>query len=150
MSKKSDYLEILEAAIRIEHKCEPIHKGTNFVSEKTQDGVTVWEGCVEVFDLAGHREFRTCFAWPDTAGGKLKIFAIPESQFIDSPAKAVQSALFMGAQPLRAGANNLEELRHLLQECKGHLQRMAMKVEDLNAAFEAVRETTARPGRTCL
>ena len=44
MPNKADYLGALEAAVLIQHRCKPTHKGTVFVEEKTADGEIVWQG----------------------------------------------------------------------------------------------------------
>jgi hypothetical protein len=100
MSRKADYIDALESAILVKHKCMPTHRETIFVREETEDKETVWEGEVETFDLAGHKEAKRCFAWRYTDGnGGVKIFAVLENQFIDSAKRAVQAAIFMDAQP---------------------------------------------------
>jgi hypothetical protein len=140
---KDDYLDNLKAAILIEHRCTPTHRGTRFVQETTSNGDTVWEGNVEVFSLLSHGQFKTCYAWQHTDDkGKLKIFAVQESQFIDSPARAVQAALFMDAQPPVAPfLKSFEALKLSLAECKNRIRKIAMTIENLDATIQTVRQT---------
>jgi hypothetical protein len=93
MSRPSDYLECLKTAIFINHKCKPRHRETAFVHVKTKDAETVWSGHVEVFDLDGHREADTCYAWQNAENAG-KIFAVLANNFIDSPKRAVEAAIF--------------------------------------------------------
>jgi hypothetical protein len=99
MSQQSEYLESLQAAILLQHKCKPTHRETVFVHEKTRQDETVWKGHVEVFDVAGHKEAKTCYAWQNknknTDYGDVKIFAVLGSKVVDSPGRAVQAAIFV-------------------------------------------------------
>ena len=95
MPRRSNYIESLEAAIQLRHKCQPTHRETVFVHEKTKADETVWQGHVEVFDIAGHKKARTCYAWQNDKYGEVKIFAVLGSSFIDSPKKAIQAAIFV-------------------------------------------------------
>jgi hypothetical protein len=143
MVTNNDYLDNLKAAILIEHRCAPMHKGTRFVHETTSTGDTVWEGDVEVFSLSAHGQSKTCYAWQHTDyNGKLKIFAVLESQFIDSPSRAVQAALFMDAQPPVAPfLKSFEALKLSLAECKNRIRKIAMTIENLDATIQTVRQT---------
>lgn len=131
MSNKADYLMALEAAIVIKHKCRPNHIETVFVREKTTDNETVWEGPVETFNLTGHKEAKSCYAWRHAdPRGPVKIFAVLENQFIDSPRKAVQSALFTDAlPPVNKITRELKYIREQLEDCKNIIHRIRMKVD---------------------
>jgi hypothetical protein len=143
MVAKDNYLNNLKAAILIEHRCTPMHKGTCFVQETTSAGDTVWEGDVEVFSLSGDGQPKTYYAWQHTDhNGKLKIFAVQDSQLIDSPSRAVQAALFMGAQPPVAPfLKSFEALKLLLAECKNRIRKIAMTIENLDATIQTDRQT---------
>jgi hypothetical protein len=78
MSHQSDYLESLKAAIFVNHKCKPSHRETAFVHVKTNDAETVWKGRVEIFDLVGHHEADTCYAWQNSENAGIKILAVLE------------------------------------------------------------------------
>ena len=56
------YIEELQEAIRHLYHAEPIHVETVPVHEEFQ-GQTVWEGEVEVFDLADFAETNRVYAW---------------------------------------------------------------------------------------
>lgn len=145
MVAKDDYIEQLKAAILIEHKSTPTHKGTYFVQETTLDGETVWEGHVEVFRISGHSQAKTCYAWQHAVGkGKVKIFVVLENQFVDSPSRAVQAALFMGAQPpIDPVSRNVDSLKRLLVDCKNRVRKIAMTVDHLGATVQPARQTRA-------
>lgn len=89
----------LQAAIKLEHKCKPTHRETVFVHEKTDSGETVWRGYVEVFDIAGHKKAKTCYAWQHVRGNEVKIITVLGSSVISSAQRAVQAAIFIGTQP---------------------------------------------------
>jgi len=99
-SPESDHLLALQAAIQLKHRCWPVHRESVFVHETTEARETVWMGTVEVFDLRGHKEAKTCYAWQHNKGdGDTKIFTVLGNQLIDSPKRAVQAAIFLDQQP---------------------------------------------------
>jgi hypothetical protein len=57
-----NYLEELRGVIRRLHGAEATHVESVPVKE-TFRGETVWEGIVEVFDLAGHATAHRVYAW---------------------------------------------------------------------------------------
>jgi hypothetical protein len=99
MREKADYLDALEAAILTKHKCAPTHRETVSVQEKTVRGEMVWEGEVEVFDLTGHKDAQTCYAWRHTDGVGTKIFTVLGSHIVSSAKRAIQAAIFVDVQP---------------------------------------------------
>ena len=141
MPRKIDYLDTLEAAILIKHKCKATHRETVFVLESTKDNEIVWEGNVEVFVLTGHAKAKICYAWQHAdENGHLKIFTVLENQFIDSARKALQAAIFIDAQPLiRQSPAGLEFLIEQLEECKSILRRIGTRAENLAATIETAR-----------
>jgi hypothetical protein len=150
MSRKAEYLEALEAAILIKHKCKPTHRETVFVREETEEKETVWEGYVDTFDLTGHKEAKACYAWQYTDGkGGVKIFAVLENQFIDSAKRAVQAAIFMDVQPLlRHSPQDWELFKKQLEEFKKTLRGIGTKIdvlEDSARVVKGARENTPRP-----
>jgi hypothetical protein len=150
MPNKIDYLGTLEAAIIINHKCKPAHKETVFVSEKTRKSETMWEGDVEIFHLIGHDEAKICYAWQYTdEKRRIKIFAVLENQFIDSARKAVQAALFMGAQPpVNKTMIELQILKKQLEECHSILRRIGGKVDvSIEAGSEISGKVQPAPPR---
>lgn len=104
MPRWANNLDKLEAAILMQHKCRPVHRATVPVHVKTRDSETLWKGHVEIFDIMGHVEAKTCYAWQHIEGnGKEKIFAIMENQVICSAKRAVQAAIFVDEQRLSFG-----------------------------------------------
>ena len=63
------YIEFLQDAILKTHGCRSVHARTVPVHE-TFKGQTVWQGDVEVFELAGHPKARTGYAWGYTEDGQ--------------------------------------------------------------------------------
>ncbi|HTV39201.1 MAG TPA: hypothetical protein VMF08_01390 [Candidatus Sulfotelmatobacter sp.] len=101
MVKNDFYLKVLESAIFIKHECKATHRETVFVQETAPGNEMVWTGHVEVFDLAWHETATRCYAWIHISENEpAKIFALPRSQVIDSPRRAVRAAIFSDAQPV--------------------------------------------------
>ncbi len=137
MARQVEYLEELQIAIRFKHCCNAAHKESVFVHEKTKSGETVWKGYVEVFDLTGrHEESKTCYAWLNRKANGLKILTVMGNLLIDSAPKAVQAAIFVGAQP--AFTTNLDLLNSQLQHSIKVLQEQ-INSEDLDAAIQATK-----------
>ena len=103
MAGRDEYLGELQAAIKLEHKCKPTHQKTVFVHEKTDMNETVWRGYVEVFEVAGHKKAKICYAWRLVHGNEIKIITVLGSSVITSAQRAVQAAIFIGTQPLVTG-----------------------------------------------
>jgi hypothetical protein len=85
------YIQALRDAIQHMHGCASRYVSTVPVKEEHQ-GRTVWDGDVEVFDLAGHPKASQCEAWgyQDDAG-KWQYVAVLKIVPADSPANAVRS-----------------------------------------------------------
>jgi hypothetical protein len=137
MAKNGDYLSALELAIRIRHKCRPTHRQTVFVTTKTHDKETVWEGLVEEFGLTGHETAMDCYAWRHMCpNGSSKIITVLQNKFIDSAQKAVEAAIFIDAQPpVLKFSDELKLLAKQLKECKVLIHKMGIKSDDLSAAI---------------
>jgi mRNA-degrading endonuclease HigB of HigAB toxin-antitoxin module len=98
MKRQVEHLDELQVAIRLKYYCEPSHRKSVFVHEKAGLGETAWKGYVEVFDLTGHAEAKTCYAWVNRQPTGLQIVTVLGNHFIDSAQKAVRSAIFVDAQ----------------------------------------------------
>jgi hypothetical protein len=85
------YIQALRDAIRQQHGCASRHSQTVAVQEAVE-GKIVWQGDVELFDLAGHPKARQCYAWGfhDDAG-KWQYIAILKIAPADSALNAVRS-----------------------------------------------------------
>ena len=87
------YLEELRDVIRRLHGAEATHVESVPVKE-TFRGATVWEGIVEVFDLAGHPTAQRAYAWAhDGEHPKESSVAVLHIAPITSAAAAVRAAL---------------------------------------------------------
>lgn len=88
-------IEELKDVIRNLHGSEPTHVETVPVKETFQ-GVTVWEGDVEVFDLADHPKTSRVYAWAHETGDSdnprqhITVLHIPPAI---TPLRAVQVAI---------------------------------------------------------
>ncbi|HVM60570.1 MAG TPA: hypothetical protein VMV72_06850 [Verrucomicrobiae bacterium] len=95
MAETMDYLETLQEAIRQRHHCAAKHSYSMPVKEVFQ-GKPIWEGMVEVFDLAGHPKAKQAYAWGratrDT-GDEVRIVTVLGVPPVDSPRKAVQMSI---------------------------------------------------------
>jgi hypothetical protein len=92
------YLEELESVIVKLHGCAASPVETVEV-EEIYLGKTVWQGEVEVFELAGHPRAKRCYAWglPDELG-ILQIVTVLEIPPVNSALMAVRVALASGAR----------------------------------------------------
>jgi hypothetical protein len=67
------------------------------VMERVQ-GKVVWSGSVGVFALTGHATATKVYAWSDeTTGTRRKFYAVLHEGPVDSPRKAVRSAVLADA-----------------------------------------------------
>ena len=88
-------IDELQNAIRELHGTEATHVETVPVKETFQ-GQTVWEGDVEVFDLANHPKASRVFAWSHDTGDSenprqhITVLQIPPAT---TPLRAVQVAI---------------------------------------------------------
>ena len=67
-------------------------------------GKTVWQGDVEVFDLAGHTKAKRCYAWSHLHGEKDErtgLVAVLEIPPVDSAQRAVQVQIVKDAKTNR-------------------------------------------------
>jgi hypothetical protein len=142
MEKGANDLNALEAAIYIKHNCRPVHKSTAFVRAQTRDQQTLWEGYVEIFELMGHPDATTCYAWQYVdSNGRAKVLALLGNNIITSAQKAVQAAIFIDAQPpARTYLNDLKDIKKQLEECKNLIRKMGIQSEELSASVDSARE----------
>jgi hypothetical protein len=88
-----DYIEELRQVIRNLHNAESRHVESVSVKEIFQ-GVTVWEGVVEVFELVGHPTASRIYAWAhEVTGGKKRHVTVLHGGPIDSPQEAVRASI---------------------------------------------------------
>ena len=99
------YLEELRDAIRRLHGAEATHVESVPVKE-TFKGETVWEGIVEVFDLAGHATAHRVYAWAHET---------------DNPQKPIRHVTVLHLHPIKSAQDAvraviLQEARNLGEE----------------------------------
>jgi hypothetical protein len=88
-----EYLDNLKQAILEQHGCEAIYVESVNVLE-TVEGHTVWRGIVAVFQIAGHPQAATCYAWGSwQRDGKMRYVTVLGIPPVDSPRKALQAAV---------------------------------------------------------
>jgi hypothetical protein len=87
-------LEDLQQAIESQHGGRATFVQSVPVKE-THGGQTVWEGVVQVFDLAGHPKATRAYAWssPIEGSDKRRFFAVLHQGAIKSPLDAVRAAI---------------------------------------------------------
>ena len=89
------HIDDLKAVIHKLHGTEATHRESVPVKEVFQ-GQTIWEGVVEVFDLQGHPEANTAYAWahetddPENPKRHVTVLRIPP---VVSPLTAVRAAI---------------------------------------------------------
>ena len=67
MANKSDYIARVQVAVSQLHNCGAMWRETVRVHE-TFRGQIVWDGEVEVFDLAGHPKAKRAYGWSHRDG----------------------------------------------------------------------------------
>ena len=143
MPQQSDYFDSLEAAIAIGHQCEAVHRATVFVHERTEYGLTIWKGNVEVFDLKAHPGAKLCYAWKHTEGNHSKIFTILGNKLVDSAQRAIQATICMDQQPIKLDApfaNGLEPFRQQVEQARKIIHETEIKSGVLEISAEVVKE----------
>ncbi len=138
MARQVEYLDELHIAIRYKHLCNATHRESVFVHEKNEKGETAWKGYVEVFDLTGHPETKTCYAWLNHKTNGINILTVLGNHLIDSAPKAIQAAIFTDAQI--AFRSDLSVLNEQVQREKKALLETKIKSENLDAAIQAARD----------
>jgi len=87
------YLEELQDVIHKLHGVKATHRESVPVKE-AWNGKTIWEGIVEVFDLHGHPEANTAYAWAhETDEGPKRHVAVLHIPPVVSPITAVRAAI---------------------------------------------------------
>ncbi|HEY1791000.1 MAG TPA: hypothetical protein VGJ73_22820 [Verrucomicrobiae bacterium] len=143
MPQQSDYFDSLEAAIVIGHKCQAVHRATVFVHERTEYGLTIWKGDVEVFDLKAHPTAKICYAWKMSEGNGSKIFTILGNPLVNSAQRAVQAMICADQQPIKLIpplTNGLELLRQQMEEARKIIHETQIKSEDLQISIEEAQQ----------
>ncbi|HEY3914997.1 MAG TPA: hypothetical protein VGN61_10970 [Verrucomicrobiae bacterium] len=101
---------------------------------------TVWSGNVEVFDLVGHPA-QICYAWRHKQEEGVKIFTILGNHVVTSPERAVQAAIFFGAQPPASKfSKDMQVLNRRLRKTKKALHEAEIKIEVLDALIQAAAQ----------
>jgi len=67
VANKSDYISRVQVAIMQLHNCSATWRETMPVREVFR-GKTIWQGDVEVFDLAGHPKAKRAYGWSHPEG----------------------------------------------------------------------------------
>jgi hypothetical protein len=96
------YIEELRDVIRRLHGTEATHIESVPVKE-TFKGATVWEGIVEVFDLAGHATAHRVYAWAHETGNPekpIRHVTVLHLHPIKSAQDAVRAAILQEARNL--------------------------------------------------
>jgi len=137
MSPQSNHLDTLQTAIQLKHQCRPTHRETVFVHEKTEKNETIWKGYVEVFDLTGHKEATTCYAWQQDITKGIRIITVLGNHVVNSPHRAIQGAIFAGVQlPTRKSPEDLKLLKKRIVDAEILLHETEINTEVLDAAIQ--------------
>lgn len=100
------YIDELKEIIRKLHGVEATHVETVPITE-SHEGETVWQGEVEVFDLADHPKASRVYAWahetddPERPRRTVTVLHVPP---ITSPRKAVQATIVQAFREAEANA----------------------------------------------
>jgi aminoglycoside phosphotransferase (APT) family kinase protein len=101
-----NYIDELKETIRKLHGVDATHVETVPITE-SHEGQTVWEGEVEVFDLADHPKASRVYAWahetddPERPRRTVTVLHVPP---ITSPRRAVQATIVQAFREAEANA----------------------------------------------
>jgi hypothetical protein len=91
----------LQDAIRHLHGVESEHVETAHVRE-VHAGLLVWEGDIEVFQLAKHPKTKRAFGWSEaTTGNKRRFFVVLHTVGVDTPIAALRASILADARAVR-------------------------------------------------
>ena len=142
MTLNPGYLAEIQNVIKQRYGCQAVHRETTFVEEKTGHNETIWFGDVEVFDLDGRGGSDKCYAWQSIEDGR--IVTILHNRLVDSPARAVQAAIFTGIQrPTVQFTDDLASLKGQIEKGKNSLDEVAITAEDLEAIVQNVKRNSS-------
>jgi hypothetical protein len=100
VANKREYIERLQLTIQHLHQCAAVHRETMPVHELFQ-GQTVWQGEVEVFDVANHPKAKRAYAWSHRDGQNdegERIVTVLEIPPVKSAQTAVQASIMADAK----------------------------------------------------
>lgn len=141
MADQTNGVEELQAAIELRHLCKSIHRKTVFVHEKMKTNETVWSGYVQVFELIGHPDAQTCYAWRHTQTDGIKILTLLGNHIVTSAQRAVQAAIFVGVQPPASKfAKDVQLLTRRMRKTRKALHGTDIKIEVLDALIQAAAQ----------
>ena len=91
----SEYIQRLKLALEHLHGCSAHHLRTERVHEVFH-GQTVWQGDVEIFEIAGHPKAKRAYGWAHAAGkddSDERFVGVLELPPVDSALTAVRVSL---------------------------------------------------------
>jgi hypothetical protein len=141
LARQTEYLVELQKVIENKYQCRAAHRETVLVREKAGQNETVWTGYVEIFDLKGHKKAKVCYAWQPIDIRGIQTFTVLGNTVIDSPHRAVQAAIFVGAQrPMRKGTVDVDLLKRQIEAGQKALYHADVNIEDLDSIVHASQE----------
>src|SRR5580698_7671157 len=88
-------VRLLKETVERLHNCKAVHRNTVRVREKFK-GEIVWDGFVEVFELADSQPAARCYAWQhseDDTDTRTRVVTVLERPPVTSPQTAVKAAI---------------------------------------------------------
>jgi hypothetical protein len=88
-------VKLLKETVEKLHNCKANHCNTVRVHEKFK-GEIVWDGFVEVFELADSKPAARCYAWQhseDDTDTRTRVVTVLEKPPVNSPQTAVKAAI---------------------------------------------------------
>src|SRR5688500_17077203 len=95
VENKQKYLEKLKLTVERVHECSARHCMSVAIQEEFQ-GLTIWNGHVEVFDIKGHPHAHICYAWAaagEPAASSERFITVLGIPPVVSPLTAVRAAI---------------------------------------------------------
>ena len=87
-------IDEIKLSVERMHSCKASYLEEVAVVEKF-GSETVWEGIVYIFEIEGHSQADTCYAWASPIEGskKYRYYAVLHIPPVDSPEKAVRASI---------------------------------------------------------
>jgi hypothetical protein len=106
VANDAEYIGRVKLALEHLHNCGAVHSATVPVLEVFR-GQTVWQGDVEIFDLADHPTAKRAYAWSEKTKPGERFFAVLEIPPIKSALDAVRASIVADAKKEKNRPSNL-------------------------------------------
>src|SRR5688572_21362175 len=96
----SERIEKMRVAVKVMHRCDATYTGSVPIRDMFGQKI-VWEGVVEIFELAGHPKAKRCYAWSYPDGTDQHFVTVLEIPPVVDALTAVRASIRMARKPDR-------------------------------------------------